>query len=441
MEKERLQLEKKRKFLMVLPLIALPFITLTFWAFGGGKGDPEAGNQPQPGINTELPGAQLEEGTLDKMSLYSKSGKDTQDNMSEYMLSPDDMEYGAAPGNSYGYGDEYGVYDAYGSDLRHTDPNEERVRRRLAELERVIEMQSRMESDDVPYNNYGSDPYGNADASLQRLEMMMQRMSGASEPDPELLVLDNMLDKIMDIQYPERQRDKLREQSLAHRAAVFAVSREARSNEVPYLKRPVMDSMRVSDTETDSDYYLQKNERLYGQQQSGRNGFYDIESTVAEEVQDMTAIPAVIHETQTLVSGANVRLRLTEDIYVNGILIPAGRFISGECTLSGERLQIKVSGIRYGNHLLPVRLSVYDMDGLAGIRIPGAITRDAAKDGADRAIQGVQFMSLDPSIGAQATGAGIEAVKSLLSRSAKLIKVTVKAGHPVLLYDEQSNNY
>jgi len=30
---------KKRKALLVLPLLALPFITLAFWALGGGKGN------------------------------------------------------------------------------------------------------------------------------------------------------------------------------------------------------------------------------------------------------------------------------------------------------------------------------------------------------------------------------------------------------------------
>lgn len=31
---------RKRKFLMVLPLLILPFVTLFFWALGGGQGSP-----------------------------------------------------------------------------------------------------------------------------------------------------------------------------------------------------------------------------------------------------------------------------------------------------------------------------------------------------------------------------------------------------------------
>jgi len=48
-------------------------------------------------------------------------------------------------------------------------------------------------------------------------------------------------------------------------------------------------------------------------------------------------------------------------------------------------------------------------------------------------------MSLDPSIGAQAAGAGIEAAKSLFSKKVKLIKATVNAGLQVLLVGGDAN--
>lgn len=84
-----------------------------------------------------------------------------------------------------------------------------------------------------------------------------------------------------------------------------------------------------------------------------------------------------------------------------------------------------------------MQLSVYDMDGMDGIYIPGAITRDVAKQSADRAIQGIGLTTLDPSLGAQAASAGIEAARDLISKKVKLVKVTVKAGYQVLLRDEK----
>jgi len=145
----------------------------------------------------------------------------------------------------------------------------------------------------------------------------------------------------------------------------------------------------------------------------------------------------VVHETQTIVAGATVKLRLTNDVYINGTLIPKDNFVFGIASLNGERLTVKISSIRYHNSIFPVDLAVYDMDGENGIYIPGAITRDVAKESADQSVQNLDFTTYDPSIGAQAASAGVTAAKSLFSRKVRLVKVTVKAGYQVLLRDEK----
>ena len=125
------------------------------------------------------------------------------------------------------------------------------------------------------------------------------------------------------------------------------------------------------------------------------------------------------------------------DIFINGVKIPKNNFLFGAASLKDERLTIKINSIRYNNSLFPVDLSVYDMDGLIGIYIPGAINRDVAKASADRSMQTLGVAGLDDSWGAQAAGAGIEAAKSLLSKKVKMVKVIVKAGYQVLLRDEK----
>ena len=112
----------------------------------------------------------------------------------------------------------------------------------------------------------------------------------------------------------------------------------------------------------------------------------------------------------------------------------------GTASLTGERLSIKISSIRFQHSIFPVALSVYDMDGMQGIYIPGAVTRDVAKQAADRTFQEFGTTTLDPSLGAQAASAGIAATRNLLSKKVKLIKVTVKAGYQVLLRDEKQSD-
>src|SRR5690606_14150569 len=110
-------------------------------------------------------------------------------------------------------------------------------------------------------------------------------------------------------------------------------------------------------------------------------------------------------------------------------------FLYGVCALNGERLTISINSIHHANQILPVSLSVFDLDGLEGIYIPGAIARDVAKQSSNQAVQGLQLGSLNPSLEMQAASAGIETAQNLIAKKTRLIKVTVKAGYRVLLMD------
>ena len=114
------------------------------------------------------------------------------------------------------------------------------------------------------------------------------------------------------------------------------------------------------------------------------------------------------------------------------LIFPKDNFVFGTSSLNGERLEIEIHSIRYNNSLFPVNMEVYDMDGLPGIYIPGAITRDVAKQSADNGVQTMDMTSLDPTLKAQAATAGINAAKTLLSKKAKLVRVFVKAGYKIL---------
>jgi conjugative transposon TraM protein len=149
------------------------------------------------------------------------------------------------------------------------------------------------------------------------------------------------------------------------------------------------------------------------------------------------AIEAVIHETQNLVDGSIVKMRLLDDIAINSVTISRGNFVFGKASLEGERLHIDINSIRKDNSIFHVKLTTYDLDGMEGIHIPGAITRDVAKQSADNSLQNIEMNSIDPSFKVQATTAGINAAKSLLTKKAKLVKVTVKAGYKVLLKENQ----
>lgn len=417
---------RQRKFFLVLPLLAIPFMTMIFWSLGGGK-VKKAEAQQQAGFNISLPDAELKDDKqMDKMSYYDQARQDSAKFLELLKNDPNYKSLSSLGLDSFSLGYEdtlpalanrKGLNNSLYGVGNYNDPNADKIYRKLAELDKEL---SKPVTTTANYDGYGS--YANSGSrysnnatvnsgNVDRLEQMMQTMNQPNESDPELHQLNGMLDKILDVQHPERVQEKLKQSSDAKKGQLFAVSSKQKENNISLL-----DTDKVDGNTT--------------------NGFYSRgDDNAVENTQN--AIQAVVHETQTIVSGSTVKLRLVNDVSINGVQIPKDNFLFGIASLNGERLSIKINSIRYQNSLFPVELSVYDMDGLDGIYIPGAITRDVAKQSADRSMQGIGLTSLDPTWQAQAATAGVEAAKTLFSKKVKLIKVVVKAGYQVLLRDEK----
>lgn len=432
------QLLRKRKLLTVLPLIAIPFLTLMFWALGGGKGTSGTVAVKKDGLNTTLPDAKLEDEARDKLSLYDQALKDSLELEEARNADPYGRFGRQLPADSLMFGDTmnpllmqhgYGNYGIMGMQVSAADQTEARLRTRLAELESQLQQANSSQSSAV---------YGPASASSHEIdELQASLASGAvagavSEPDPELDKINSMLEKVMDIQNPQRAKEKLRTESEKNKGLVYAVTAPPDQTRADLFTGAGPSARQITEAEGNNI------------SASGRKvitaAFYEITDDAAAGNEDNKAIPAVIHETQTLTSGATVKMRLLEDVYVNGVMIPKGSYVFGTCMLEGERMNIEVKAFRYKNSLFPVSLAVYDMDGIEGVKIPGAITRDATKQGADQALQSLDFSMMDQSLGAQAANAGVATAKSLFGRKTKLVRATIKAGYPVLLMDLNKRN-
>ncbi len=433
---------QKRKFVMVLPLLVLPFLTMIFWALGGGEGSPaQARSIQKSGLNLELPDAHFNTEEWNKLSLYEKAERDLlkfeeeskndpyftlatleeQTSQDEQEVQPRESTKGstkntqrASPQKRVGY----------------VDPNEAKVNQKLDQLYRELNKTSETP---VELNKKESIAPDNSDvqfsSDIEKLGQMMEMMSKGDQNDPEMQQIGGMLDKILDIQHPERVREKIKEESEQKKGQVFPVETYRAEENISLISQGKNRTIIPSD----SSSFLSKVFEVQGKQ----NAFYGMEDEANGENTSDNAIEAVIHDTQELVAGSTVKMRLMSDVYINGRLIPKGQFIYGTCAITGERLTIEINSIRDDNSLFPVSLSAYDMDGLEGIYIPGAITRDVAKQSSDQAMQSMQFLTMDQSLGAQAASAGLQAAKGLFSKKMKLIRITVKAGYKILLKDQK----
>jgi len=399
----RLNAGRKRKMMLVLPALVLPFLTLAFYALGGGSGNETKEKATiAEGLNPKLPDARLKEDKLmDKLGFYDKAAKDSA-KLQEWMRS--DPYYNQrinATTTSTQELEEMTKTTAGRFNQRlnlspYETPDrkpEDELMQKLSRLQTELNESSTV-SRKVEEANSGYQSNPELSGEVDRLEALMDRMNTGNGEDPEIKQLSSVMDKILDIQHPARVKERLREQK-----------QKASSNAWMVSASPGDDTL--------------------------SNGFFGMQNETG--VTQANAIESVIHENQVLVSGAVIKLRLVQDIFINDAKIPAGNFVFGLVTLNGERLEIEINSIRSGNSLYPVKMEVYDMDGLSGIYIPGAITRDVAKQSADNSLQMMELATLDPSLKAQAAAAGINTAKSLLSRKVKLVKVTVKAGYKLLL--------
>jgi conjugative transposon TraM protein len=416
---------RKRKMMLMLPVLIIPFLTMGFWALGGGKGNGRSRGSRTQGLNLNLPNANLKDDKLlDKLSFYDKAAKDSAKLEEEIRNDPfyQKEKEELFPGSPINMMAEQ-TASKYHQSLNTSPYNagshkpEDEIMKKVALLQEQL---NKSQDDKAQVSKSQANRLQDAEGlqtdpslsnNMDRLENMMQNMNGTDTADPQMNQMSSMLDKILDIQHPERVKERIKERSLQHKDEVF-----------PVCKMPTTITTSLLSTE-------KKN-------QNSEVGFYGIEK---DESKDQNAVEAVVDESQVLVDGAVIKLRLANDIYVAGNLIARESFAYGICSLNGERLNVTINSIRSDASIFPVKLEVYDMDGLQGIYIPGAITRDVAKQSADNSLQLMEMTSLDPSLKAQATATGINAVKNLLSKKAKLVKVTVKAGYKVLLKQKDNS--
>ncbi|TKT85741.1 conjugative transposon protein TraM [Dyadobacter frigoris] len=417
---------KQRRFYTFLPLVLLPFITVFYGVIvskvNKNQEFPLAENQ---GLNTALPDAIINQDKLiNKLSYYEKAAQDSAKRAQLLKKDPYFQDSLAlAPATTEGVSLLPQTPARRGGAKRKTasDPKPEQVYKKLEALNAALSSAS-----EPSFKTPEKDSEASKDAAHEQLEKQLQTILAQAtsqeaetpESDPELAALSDMLDKIIQIQNPE----------LAPKNSV-ADSMNPKASSVSLTQQLPEASLLQAVGPNDS---LQNSLVNFEQ-----NGFFSLDEPVSSAQQK--AIEAVIDQNPRLVSGSTVKLKLSTDIFIQDQLIPKGSFLFGTASLSGERLNIQIQSVRHENALFTVNLMVYDLDGQPGIYIPGAITRDVAKQSASQASSGISMGTLDNSLGAQAADAAIKASKTLLSRKAKLQQVSIREGYKVLLYDKNGS--
>ncbi len=395
---------KQNKPLLLLPLVLIPFIVLIFYILGGGE-NPKGQDQSQArqdtvkGANYNLPDADHSLEILDKTELSQQAG--------EITLSRDYNILGDKNGS-----------DESGNSVPDLTGNEE------------------------------------GQVSLDGQESAQDAEPGTSPGDPENL--------LRHIQRREKQiRSELeggQTEKSSQRAKVTQVKNHSRpaTKEIPETGAdPVNQSFSVSGIE-ELDRVFRQNQRLARQNDSlklqmeeanalrqkleaARSRSFTLEkgqpSAFKPAEPSSSLLKAEVYETTTVLTGNRVKLRLLEEASVRETTIPAGTFIYGICEIVNERLRISVRQLPVGDSFIPVELSIYDLDGLAGLYVPDNAARKVAKEVGSS----TNTSSMFGVTGNPLTYAGVQAAdrtaQSLL-RMVRLKKVTIKKNTLVYLINQ-----
>ena len=155
-------------------------------------------------------------------------------------------------------------------------------------------------------------------------------------------------------------------------------------------------------------------------------------------------IAAVIAGNQSVTNGQSVKLRTTEPMWIGNRLIPRNTTVVGATRLQDERLEIEITSVETSGSIYEVELKVYDYDGQEGINIPNSMESDALHEiGANMGSTMGSSINISTDAGAQIAsdvGRGlINGVSQYLTKKMRTVKVHLKSGYRVMLYQPENN--
>ena len=155
-------------------------------------------------------------------------------------------------------------------------------------------------------------------------------------------------------------------------------------------------------------------------------------------------IAAVIAGNQSVTNGQSVKLRTTEPMWIGNRLIPRNTVVVGAARLQDERLEIEITSVETNGSIYEVELKVYDSDGQEGINIPNSMESDALHEiGANMGSTMGSSINISTDAGAQIAsdvGRGlINGVSQYLTKKMRTVKVHLKSGYRVMLYQPENN--
>ena len=413
--------KQKRNKMMVLGLAVIGIVAIFYWLCTSLTGNDDGNVKGRNGFNTEMPDADQGSSRIaDKDKAYEMDGV-----KKNQQIRHDLGSYTIGESDSVKIGDEMSLMATSEPKNDETAPAKQKVQQSATACN---ELSQTLGSFYQPSGDAANEELKSRIAELEQ-KLASQTASSGSNVDEQMALMEKsyqLAAKYM--------------QTAQNGQTAYAGTEEQQESGKQGKKRKVSPVQQVTktvvsalggqcmDDEDDSGFTFQSFNTAVG---SGGG------------VTRRNTISASVYGYQTVTDGQTVRLRLLEPMAVEERIIPKGSIIVGATKIQGERLCISITSIENGRMIIPVVLSVYDTDGQEGIFIPSSMEVSAAKEVAAN-MGGSMGSSINISSDAKAQlasdiGKGlIQGTSQYVAKKMRTIKVHLKAGYQVLLYQKEN---
>lgn len=438
-QKNNSEQKQKLKKYLVFAIMFLVF-GICMWLIFAPSGDDKEAQQEGAGFNTDIPDPKGDKIVGDKMTAYEQEQmrlkqEEKMRSLQDYSFmldanndnSMEALEIGNTDSDSYptnqytSSGSNSGGYSGYSG--RHTNSFE-------------ASNSAYMDINRTLGNFY--DPQQDEDEKEELLDEIEQLKTKLEEQEKASLAYDDqlsLLEKSYQLAAKYTSGGQADENAGSNINTGSPTSgRKTKVVSVSRVRTPIVSSLQqpISNLE-------------FVKQYSGERNFDFNTLVTAEASGTKNTIGAVVHGDQTLVNGQSVKLRITEAFMAGEHLIPRNTIVSGIGKIAGERLEIIISSIEYEGNIIPVNMQAYDSDAQQGIYIPGSMEMQAMKE-----IAGNLGQNLNSTINISQQSAGqqlltdlgrgaIQGASQYISKKAREIKVTLKAGYRIFLLPDENN--
>lgn len=185
-----------------------------------------------------------------------------------------------------------------------------------------------------------------------------------------------------------------------------------------------------------------------GHKKVSQSGFLEASATSparaanAGDIIQRNSIRACIEKSAVVSPSGIVQLRLLEPASLNGQLVAEGTILTALASFKNNRLQLEVTSMELGGSIFQVAASAYDLDGQKGLNMPMVPEASALSEMAGNMSNsaGTSFMmtqSAGQQVAADVSKGVIQGVSGYFSKKIRTPKVTVKAGHQLLLVSKK----